>query len=342
MKLTALTVVTLLTVLSLPAWSVTRTVDWSGMGDYTNIWGAVAAASDGDTILVLPGTYTGAQNTGMYFNGKNLAFISSAGPDVTIIDGELVRSGFQIADSMQDSTTVVSGFTFLSCWTSGGGAAIEIANGAPIIEGCVFEGCSSTGNAGAINLANCSATVRDCVFRSCSADYRGGALYCYNSNTTISRCLFDGNVASDTFRGGAIFANYSMDTISGCTFTENEHDGLRVYYSPDFSMVDCIIAGTTEGLAVNDDVVDGTEYRHCVVFGNAGGDSLTDHRHDNLFVDPLFCDEPSDDYTHCSDSQCLPAMNSWGELIGVYADGCGPCDTPVEESSWGALKARFR
>jgi hypothetical protein len=39
---------------------------------------------------------------------------------------------------------------------------------------------------------------------------------------------------------------------------------------------------------------------------------------------------------------CLPGLNPWGELVGAYDAGCPPCDTPVESTSWGSVKALFR
>ncbi len=341
MRLTALAVLVSMVLLPLPASSASWLVDWSGGGDFTNIWGAVGASGEGDTVFVAPGNYVGVQNTGVYFS-HNLAIISVSGADATTIDGQLTNGGFTIAESLQDSTTVVRGFTFHLCFKNGSGGALELANGSPLIEDCVFDGCGTMSNGGAVNMASCSATFRNCVFRDCWASMRGGAVYCYNSTGTFSRCLFDENTADVSWRGGAMYMSYTYDTVTHCTFVENEHDALRVYYSPGVTVHNCIFAGTTEGLPVNDDVSDGTEYYYCVTFDNEGGNGLPDVHHDNLSLDPLFCDAENDDYTHCSDSACLPTMNPWTELIGAYDVGCGPCDTPVETSSWGAIKALYR
>lgn len=341
MNRTALAILLVVVALSLPAAAGTIHVDWTGGGDYTNLWAANVAASDGDTILVAPGTYSGTQNTDVNLYAKNLVFESEGGAAVTVIDGSSQYGGFYITNG-QDSTTVVRGFTFLNCYRGSNGAAFEISNASPIVEDCVFEACSSGSNGGALTFFASSTVVRDCMFWDNWADFRGGAIYSYYGAVSVSRCLFYENSASPSWKGGAVFLNNTSDQYTNCTFVENVTDAVRVEVSPDVTVTNCIIAGTVNGVAVCDNVEDGSEVTHCVVFGNAAGDSLPDYNHDNLFVDPLFCDGPGGDFTHCSDSQCLPGVNSWGELVGVYGDGCGPCDTPVEGATWGSIKRLFR
>ena len=61
---------------------------------------------------------------------------------------------------------------------------------------------------------------------------------------------------------------------------------------------------------------------HCCSYGNTVTDSLCGTYHDNIFVDPEFCDRPSGNYTVRSGSPCLPYGNPWGETIGAYGPGC--------------------
>ena len=62
----------------------------------------------------------------------------------------------------------------------------------------------------------------------------------------------------------------------------------------------------------------------------------------SLFEDPLFCGLAENNYTLCANSPCLPDGNDWGVQIGAHDEGCDACDSPVELTSWGAIKALYR
>jgi hypothetical protein len=85
----------------------------------------------------------------------------------------------------------------------------------------------------------------------------------------------------------------------------------------------------------------GVDAEHCLIYGNAGGDTLSGQP-ENLYQDPLFCNIDDDNFTLCENSPCLPEGNSWGELIGAYDQGCGECDAPTLLTAWGQLKSIFR
>ncbi|MBC8525944.1 MAG: hypothetical protein H8D22_03585, partial [Candidatus Cloacimonetes bacterium] len=45
------------------------TVNWDGSGDYTTIQEGINASSNGDTVLVADGTYTGENNKNLSWDG---------------------------------------------------------------------------------------------------------------------------------------------------------------------------------------------------------------------------------------------------------------------------------
>ena len=87
----------------------TWTVDDDGKADFNNIQAAVNAASDGDTIVVYPGIYSGGINT----QGLAIELISSE-LHAAVVDGGATSRGFtcnsnetspiKIVDQVQQSS----------------------------------------------------------------------------------------------------------------------------------------------------------------------------------------------------------------------------------------------
>ncbi len=338
------TALVLLVLCSLPAWSSSVTVNWNGSGDYTTIGAAIVyATSTGvDTVRVAQGTYSGEGNTEIIVDTSPLVIEAIDAPDVTIIDGNDEHWAFSF-EAGADSTVVVRGLTFSHCYRTSNGGAIQVTGASPTIEDCVFENCATLLNGGAAHFYESSSLLRECVFASNSAGANAGAIYCYRSGITVDRCLFRSNTTMSPYSGGAVYTNTSTDLYTNCTFVDNSYITVGLYYCPSAVVSNCVIFGTTNGAAVaNVSGSEDAEITHCIAYANAGGDSLPSHHHDNLFVDPLFCDAGSHDYTVCADSKCLMEHNAWGELVGAYGPGCAACGTAVEESTWGCIKARYR
>jgi hypothetical protein len=146
--------------------------------------------------------------------------------------------------------------------------------------------------------------------------------------------------------GGAINIHYppTPAVIKRCTIVNNGSvvgaGGMHLQSGEGAHISECIVSFSTEGEGVKNYSWDGT-VSSCIIFGNAGGDTVAAHP-GNLYVDPLLCRMYEDNFSLCSNSPCRPANNSWGELIGVYGQGCGECSAPIESAAWSSIKSIFR
>jgi len=329
------------------------TVDDSGGADYITIGEALAAAASGDMVLVKDGTYAGANNRQMDFGGKNIVLVSENGAATTIIDCQNISYAFYITAGV-DSTAMIRGFTITNSNGEISGGGIWLIESSPKILDCVFSHCANASNGAAIQLRRTPPMlVRGCTFFSNAAINRGGAVHADDSAVTIEDCVFYDNAVSTTdphysFGGGAIQLSCYPESVvvRGCSFVGNScaNTGGSTIHHVDGGAVlieNCIFAAGVGRTPVSGEC----SVSNSVVFGNVGseGDSLSCSHHDNLFVNPLFCDAPSDDYTLCSDSPCLPGSpaNPWGEHVGALGVGCGDCGSAVEQATWGAIKALY-
>jgi len=79
-------------------------------GDQPTIQAGIDAALDGDTVLVADGTYTGADNKNLEFNGKAITVQSENGPENCIIHCEGSGRGFYFHNG-EGEDAVLDGFT---------------------------------------------------------------------------------------------------------------------------------------------------------------------------------------------------------------------------------------
>ena len=151
--------------------STVHTVRQDGTGDFTNITDAVNASAPEDTIEVGPGTYT--DSIDLY---DSLTFLSTDGPEVTIIDGGGVRHHLWFFGGEEN---LVVGFTLRNGYNSSGGGSIRADLGADVtIRDCVFEANHSDFHAGAVFAKTSGAVVDafDCTFVGNTSDHNGGAM----------------------------------------------------------------------------------------------------------------------------------------------------------------------
>ncbi len=113
---------------------------------YDTIQAAVDAATNGSTVMVEDGIYSGMGNHNINLQGKAITVRSVNGPENCIIDTENWhgRKAF-LCYSGTTRDTIIHGFTIRNVrHVSGPGGAISVSNGGqPVISGCVFTGNSA-------------------------------------------------------------------------------------------------------------------------------------------------------------------------------------------------------
>jgi len=236
-----------------------------------------------------------------------------------------------------------------------GGAFYCGNDGMPLIADCTFQDNNAQNQTGAglfLSIGS-DATINRCWFEGNGAGEAGGAVSIYRASPEVTNTVFHYNVASGTSRdgyGGAISCrSFCSPTFTNCTLVENSAagEGGSIYVwegcTPTFE--NTIIANTlpfggSRGAAVASDGSGCATFDLCCVYSNAGGDDLCGTVIDSIVANPMFCGLGSDDFTVDHASPCLPDNNPGGELIGAYGEGCN--DSPVEETTWGAIKARYR
>ena len=254
--------------------------DGSAEHPFDNIQEAVTYAEYAETIVVMPGTYSGQGNYDIDYLGKAVK-IRGSGPDNTIIDCDNSGRGFYFHnrernDSILDGVTITNGNAYY-------GGAVNCADGSsPIISNCVFKDNwavswgSKGGYGGAVyNGGSSNPTYRDCKFIDNLAVWYGAGMFNSWSSPNVTNCLFEGNLCgaygagmfNDNGRpvinncsfiansaqtwGGGMFNSESSPTLSGCTFSENstiDWDGgamLNMYSDP--VAVDCEFRNNTAG-----------------------------------------------------------------------------------------------
>lgn len=355
-----------------PVAADTFVVDVAGGGDFMTISQGMDEASSGDTVLVYAGTYTGSENAWLDFGGRDIVLRSTAGRDKTIID--LGLGGWKPAftfESGESRQAVVDGFTVSEGrrWNIGGGFVCIDAS--PTIRNCLFTRCSAEGEhhvdglGGAGYLQNSQALIENCSFVRNYANNSGDGLWIGGgSDVAILNCDFAQNDGSFELDGAVVVYSGSA-LIEGCTFFSNRDGAATIHSAAQFN--GCTFVANGNG--IYDSVI--YAHRNCVLrrclfafndveytvesygsspyilhccFHQSGthASGVTVDPETNLFEDPLLCGLDSDDYTLCANSPCLPAGNPWGVTIGASGEGCPDCDSPVEATSWGAIKALYR
>jgi len=185
---------------------------------YDCIQQALDAAPDGATISVADGTYIGAGNKDLDFEGKAIHLRSENGPASCIIDCQNNGRGFTFQNG-ETSASMVDGFT-------------------------ITNGYIADDYGGGIFLFSSSPTIAHCIISNNETGYDGGGIECYSSSPVITECVITGNIGG--WGGGIDIWLNSAPLITNTTIEGNTGDfggGIDCWIDCSPTIIGCIIRG---------------------------------------------------------------------------------------------------
>ncbi len=193
--------------------------------DQPTIQAGIEAAVDGDTVLVGPGTYSDHVD----FLGKTIIVRSTAGPELTIIDGWYHIDHVVTIGEGSESGTVLEGFTVTDGFLGG----IQCHNSSPTITDNIITRNGHTGGQyfypfGGIYAYNGSPTICQNSITFNASTRPGAGILCYNGTPLIAdNWIFDNQTMMEFgfAKGGGISAG-SDAIITGNVIEENSADSM--------------------------------------------------------------------------------------------------------------------
>ncbi len=272
-------------------------------GDHALIQDAIATASDGDTVLIAPGTYFESE---ISLLGRAIVVRGIDPDDPAVVQGTVIdaqTSGIVLrADQNEGPATRIEGLTLTRGRGTGGGmycagtsptidrclilrnasaeqawnycGGIYCVGGAPLIHRCYLVGNSADWG-GAIRISDGStATVRDCVFIANSVRFDGAGIDVFEAEPAIEGCVFLDNVSG---YGGAIYwAKSPNGTIRNSIFDGNSANwGGALYISVSSpAIANCLFIGNDANWGGAVHVFNGSpEINYCTMTGNSARDA---------------------------------------------------------------------
>jgi predicted outer membrane repeat protein len=221
--------------------------------EFMTLQAAINASSDGDVIIVSPGTYTENIN----IQGKNITLTSADPNDPAVVAGTIIHGNDAnpvITLKGYETACGIAGFTITGGRSPGHGGGIQGNQARASIQNCTLRGNTAQGQGGGVDgirgpVSNCiieentsvlGGGIADCneVFNSVisrNQSQEGGGLY--NINGNITRCTIVSNTA---LKGGGL--SQCTGRLENCSVVGNtaQEQGGGVF-GVGGSIVNCVI-----------------------------------------------------------------------------------------------------
>ncbi|MGY6631933.1 MAG: choice-of-anchor Q domain-containing protein [Wenzhouxiangella sp.] len=207
--------------------------------DFPTIQLAIAAANDGDTVLVAAGIYAERLD----FLGKAISLVSVDGAEATLIDGSGPANGYVVRIEAGQPGASLQGFTI-----TGG------------------FGSNMTGPGGGLLIRNTEVSLNNLVVTANQATI-GGGLLVDNAAVAVNEVEFSDNVA---LFGGAIRVEGGSLTVTNSRFEANQAqtDGgaMSVFWANEIAIADTVFVGNRAhgigaALALSNTVLNASDLR---------------------------------------------------------------------------------
>ncbi|MFH1690526.1 MAG: right-handed parallel beta-helix repeat-containing protein [Candidatus Eisenbacteria bacterium] len=309
---------------------------------------AVDLAAPGDTVLVMSGTYDSVRSFETPLGRRDA--VVSISSDIVLLGKN--RSGVKIDHSQATYGILVQNVSEDALVSN-----LTILGGASRDKGLLDDGDGRLLSAGICCVDAASPTIRD-------VDIENGAtgiIIRTETGSADSAPVIEGVVvARGSHHGIFIFENGSTPvTIDRCTLVANFDYGI---YVSGGSVEVTSSALTNNGKNGIYGYLATPSVRYCNVYWNDRmfpdeqtgplnyGGSLGDLTgvDGNISMEPYYCDfygSAGYDYHVCLDTEPSPHIlaGEGGVTIGALPAACSGCQSsPVEASSWGAIKALYR
>ena len=210
--------------------------------DFREVQDAVDSASNGDQILVMPGTYIESARPVIDFSGKKIQIIGTMSntilkqsgeyPVVVAISGEsagVLLDGFTITGGQDSGVQLVSSIRIQNCIIEGNygteaGGVYAYGFGAPELEDCIIQFNSKIGSgsgAGGVSIKGCNPKISNCLISNNIGSKDAGGVYIDDQcHPELVSCTVEDN------DGHGIMVSSSCIDVNNCNVTQNDGHGI--------------------------------------------------------------------------------------------------------------------